>query len=123
LDANITLVDASVAPHQEERVVTEEDRYYLTGCASASGTWRRQSETDGVGWIPVRQAFIAADEPLRLGNHSSTARELVKMASAASPSERPDFSDSDARWRPNTARLQGRVERNPTTGEIVRRRT
>ncbi|MGI9491172.1 MAG: FHA domain-containing protein, partial [Geminicoccaceae bacterium] len=41
LYANITLVDASVAPHHAELVVTDDDRYYLTDCASASGTWRR----------------------------------------------------------------------------------
>ena len=73
-------------------------------------------------WEPVRQAFVLSDEPLRLGEHQCTLKDLLGMAA-----ERP--SDPGARPAAPAAaaaeavpRVRGRVERDAKTGEIVRKR-
>jgi hypothetical protein len=116
------MADPSVATHHAEIVVTDDGRFYLTDCATESGTWRLDEAGRGdQHWRPVRQAFVRGDEPLKLGEHRCTADELVRTArkgrtmdgQSALQQERID------RHRP---RLHGRVERDATTGEIVRRR-
>lgn len=121
--ADIVLADESVAPHHAELVVTDDGRFFLTDCASATGTWRRdESAGDDVGWMPVRQAFVRPDEPLRLGRHGCTAAELAGVARADRPAARPVFGDDGPLRASGPERPRGRVERNPVTGEIVRRR-
>lgn len=117
------MADPSVATHHAELVVTDDGRLYLTDCATENGTWRLDHAAGGdQHWRPVRQAFVRGDEPLKLGEHRCTAAELVRTArerrtmdaqSSALQQERLD-------WR--SPRLQGRVERDAKTGEIVRRR-
>ena len=79
--ADILLVDATVAPHHAELVVTDDGRFYLTDRASPGGTWRRAASGDD--WIPLRQDFVRADEPLRFGGHVAVAADLVRMARPA----------------------------------------
>ena len=116
--ADVVIADGSVASHHAELVLTDDGRLYLTDCATAGGTWR-QSEGGERAWHPVRQAFVAPDEPLRLGDHRCTAKELLRAGRGA-PSE-PAASggawDGSARGR-----VRGPVVRDPATGEIVRRR-
>ncbi len=123
--ADIVLADESVAPHHAELVVTDDGRFFLTDCASATGTWRRGgSSADDVGWTPVRQTFVRPGEPLRLGKHGCTAADLAGVARLERPSTRPAFAD-EGPFQAGTGgseRPRGRVERNPVTGEIVRRR-
>lgn len=118
--ADVVIADASLAPHHAELVVTEDGRLYLTDCATAGGSWRRATAEAGAGWQPVRQAFVRPDEPLRLGDHACTAAELLRAARGGGPGEASGAMlggpGSDGR------RLRGRVERDPVTGEIVRRR-
>lgn len=121
----MVIADASVAPHHAELVVTEDGRLHLTDCASASGTWREVAPKEGeagAGWQAVRQAFVRPEEALRLGDHRCTARELLREATAraggtASGQELPGEGGGG-----RAARLRGRLERDPRTGEIVRRR-
>ncbi|MGF1641983.1 MAG: FHA domain-containing protein [Rhodospirillales bacterium] len=122
--ADIVVADASVAPHHAEIVVTDDGRLYLTDCGSAGGTWRAgESPADAAGgaaWSPVRQAFVAADEPLRLGDHRCTAADLTSRIRADAPTHA--HGAMPAGDGPERPRLRGRLERNPITGEIVRRR-
>lgn len=125
--ADVVLADASVASHHAELVLTDDGRLYLTDCASASGTWRRAADAsagDPDAWTRVRQAFVDADEPLRLGDHPCTARGLVRAARepAAMPAAGGEGHGTDAGGEPGGSRLRGRVERDVATGEIVRRR-
>lgn len=126
--ADVVLADASVASHHAELVVTDDGRLHLTDCGGATGTWRRDEQpgSEDGPWIRVRQAFIRADEPLRLGDHSCTARALLKtarepMAVAAGSDEtrRPEAVEAGSSRMP---RRRGRVERDPRTGEIIHRR-
>jgi hypothetical protein len=97
-------------------VITADGRHHLTDRATTGGSWSRGG--DGA-WAPLRQAFVAADEPLRLGEHECTAAGLAAAA-------RPDRDDAARGPAPGVGggerpRPRGRVERDPVTGEIVRR--
>jgi FHA domain len=115
--ADIVVADASVAPHHAELVLTDDGRLHLTDCGSAGGTSRQGSGGD---WQAVRQAFVDGAEPMRLGDFRCTAADLLRIAG-----ERPagGMSGPDrAREGGPAPRLRGRLQRDPRTGEIVRRR-
>lgn len=134
--ADVVLADGSVASHHAELVVTDDGRFYLTDCGTATGTWRRVAGAAGSSeaadprtsgsqtpplWEPVRQAFVGGEERLRLGEYGCTVRDLLGLASERPQpgGERfgPGSPAAAERWR-----LRGRVERDPRTGEIVRKR-
>jgi pSer/pThr/pTyr-binding forkhead associated (FHA) protein len=117
--ADVVIADASLAPHHAELVLTDDGRLYLTDCATESGTWRQSDDGGGSGWHPVRQAFVARNEPLRLGDHRCTANDLLRQGGGAAS----EFAGGGgAREGSERTRVRGPVVRDPATGEIVRRR-
>jgi hypothetical protein len=120
--ADVVIANASVAPHHLELVVTAAGRLHITDCASPGGTWRAAVPgAAGKGepeWTRIRQAFVAAGEPLRLGDHVCTARELLAHAGDLGDEAAVAADGNEAR----AARRRGRVERDAATGEIVQRR-
>jgi arylamine N-acetyltransferase len=123
--ADVVIADTSVAPHHAEIVVTDDDRLYLTDCGTNTGTWRKRGSQEGANagsWSPVRQDFIDADEPLRLGDHQCTAAELMHTVRAGAPSDAQGTQPAWDRSEGHRQRLRGRLERDPATGEIVPRR-
>jgi hypothetical protein len=132
--ADVVIAEESVAPHHAELIVTEQGDLHLTDCGSPSGTWRRAAHdgprTEGTsgpdgGWVRIRQEFVTADEPLRLGDHGCTAGELLRAAHLVHGSGNDAAVEPAAVWERGEAtrpRLRGRVERDAATGEIVRRR-
>ena len=126
--ADIVLADESVAPHHAEVVVTDDGRYFVTDCATASGTWRRiaaPESGDAVSpplWEPLRQAFVLGDESLRLGEHLCTLKDLLRTAAegSAAPGAQPAMPAGTV--AESVPRVRGRVERDAKTGEIVRKR-
>ena len=123
--ADVVLADTGVARRHAEVVATADGRFHLTDCASETGTWRRAGK-DGP-WEAVRQAFVAPDEPLRLGDHHCTVESL--LGDQLRPEEGPGRGGGagKGRWRHEgmgeTAEPpRGRVERDPETGEIVPKR-
>jgi hypothetical protein len=125
--ADVVMADPSIATHHAEIVVTDDGRLYLTDCASENGTWRLdRGSGDAPGgeqhWRPVRQAFVAEDEPLKLGEHRCTAGQLVRAAREGGPREGQSVALQQERLERDRPRLRGRVERDAATGEIVRRR-
>jgi hypothetical protein len=117
--ADVVIADASLAPHHAELVLTDDGRLHLTDCATESGTWRRSDDRGESGWHPVRQAFVARNEPLRLGDHRCTANDLLRQSGGAASA----FAGGGiAREGSERARVRGPVVRDPATGEIVRRR-
>ena len=121
--ADIVLADTSVARRHAELVVTDTGRHHLTDCASGAGTWRQgMADAGHTTWVPVRQAFVAPDDVIRLGDHACAVRDLLHQVDDAAD------ATGGGRWRPGLAgghereRLRGRVERDPVTGEIVRKR-
>ena len=120
--ADIVLPDTSVARRHAELVVTDDGRFYLTDCATETGTWRRIPVAEGgESWERLRQAFVTAEEPLRFGEQRATLSALVGRPD-------PQGAAPDGRWRwdgppePAPDKPRGRVERDPLTGEIVAKR-
>lgn len=119
------LVDDTVAPHHAEVVVTDDGRFYVTDCASATGTWRCNAAGDGEDpghrtlWEPVRQAFVRGDEPLCIGEHRCTLNELLGTTDEAPAASGTGGGAQAGEERP--PRLHGRVARDARTGEIVRK--
>jgi hypothetical protein len=117
------MADPSIATHHAEIVITDDGRLYLTDGASETGTWRLDHAPGGEQhWRPVRQAFVAEDEPLKLGEHRCTAGQLVRAAREGGPREGQSAALQQERLERDRPRLRGRVERDAATGEIVRRR-
>ena len=133
--ADIVLADPTVARRHAELLSTDDGRLFLTDCASDSGSWRQAShppgklpdagaETGNSEWLPLRQTFINANEPLRLGDFHCNAAQLLQLANDTpdNGNARPRNQDSfGARNQPG-AMPRGSVERDPRTGEIIRRR-
>ena len=123
--ADVVIADTSVAPHHAEIVVTDAGRLYLTDCGTGTGTWR-QGDAQGLGgpesWSPIRQDFVGADEALRLGDYRCTTADLMHRLPADAPSHAHGVPSASDPAEGHRQRLRGRVERDPTTGEIVRRR-
>lgn len=123
--ADVIIADASVAPHHAELVVLDDGRLHLTDCATETGTWRYAGRGGGAEgrWEPVRQAFIGEDDALRIGEHASTARELIDNARESPSADDEGRSGRQREYAESQRRrLRGRVERDPVTGEIIRRR-
>jgi hypothetical protein len=115
--ADVVIADASLAPHHAELVITHDGRLYLTDCATDGGTWVMSEGQSTSGWQPVRQGFVHPDQPLRLGDHQCTANDVLRRSRGA-PADTSAGAGEGA-WQ---RRIRGPVARDPTTGEIVRRR-
>ena len=125
--ADIVVADDSVAPRHAELVITDDGRFHITDCATTTGTWRQsatgisEEANDDSPWQPVRQAFVAQGEPLRLGGYLCTLRDLLQSLSAERVVSQ-DGRGGAAAVSDRPQRHKGRVERDAKTGEIVRAR-
>ena len=120
-DADIVLADESVARQHAELVITDDGRFHLTDCDSDGGTWRSLARRGGEDiWERTRQSFVAPSQPLRFGQHRATVRELLALRAPATESRAAAPGAGGGRGAPGG--LSGAVERDPRTGEIVRRR-
>lgn len=126
-DADIVLADATVARRHAELVITDDGRYHLTDCGGDGGTWRAVARRDGAEvWERTRQSFVAARQPLRFGAYRATVEELLATRAPGqwTPGQRasgPAGTVGPAGSAVGDS-LSGPVERDPRTGEIVRRR-
>ena len=123
--ADVVLADTGVARRHAEVVATADGRFHLTDCASETGTWRRAGSGDD--WEAVRQAFVAKDEPLRLGDYRCTIQDLLGDQLKTADGAGRGAGSGKGRWRHEGAGEaaeppRGRVERDPETGEIVPKR-
>ena len=150
--ADVIIADATVAPHHLELVIADNGLLHATDCATANGTWRllasergdaaspragasaggatgRAPTGDGTQWVRIRQVFVTADTPLRLGDYHCTVGDLLAQARSR-PAEAVRSEGGGDGWRGDGWRpagrsgppARGRVERDAHTGEIVRRR-
>jgi predicted component of type VI protein secretion system len=117
--ADVVIADTSVAPHHAELVITADGRFHLTDCATDGGTWVKGEGADHAGWQPVRQSFVRPDQVLRFGDYQCTAGDLLRWSRAAPEDAAAGAGGWEAAWQ---RRVRGPVARDPTTGEIVRRR-
>lgn len=113
--ADAPLAEPGVARRHLELTESDDGRWYAVDAAGPdrvgeAQTWR-WDEPAGA-WAPLRQDFVATDDRLRLGV-SAEWRVSALIATA----ERRRAAEADGREDGRT----GRVERDPATGEIVRR--
>ena len=123
--ADIRLPHDSVAARHAELVVTDDGHFYLTDCGSGQGTWRQvPGEAGGDGWAPLRQDFVAADEVIRLGRHRCSLGQLLNRPAAPAAGDGPPAARAPGPEPEGerAARPKGPVERDPLTGQIVRKR-
>jgi hypothetical protein len=97
-------------------VIADDGRIFVTDCGTAAGTWLASRDGGGRTWEPVRQAFAARDDVLRLGEHERSLSDILSPIAGSAPG-----TDDSSRREPN--RPSGRLRRDPTTGEIVRGRS
>jgi predicted component of type VI protein secretion system len=122
-DADIVLADDSVARQHAELVITDDGRFHLTDCGDGDGTWRAVATRAGQEvWERTRQSFVAAGQPLRFGSLRVTVQELLARREP-SPRDQEAAGPAGSGGGAGSAEpgLRGPVERDPLTGEIVRR--
>ena len=127
---DIVVSDATVSRRHAELLFTDNGRYYLNDCGSKNGTRVRQHGK----WTRIKQTFVTRDQPLRLGEYETTARRLIaSMSSVALPAK----ADSKSKAKVTDTEIyeieleplaksdlpRGEVERNPETGEVIRRQS
>ena len=121
-DADIVLADETVARQHAELVITDDGRYHLTDCGSDGGTWRSVARRAGEEvWERTRQSFVALGQPLRFGEVRATAGELLALRTRAAEGG-AEGAEPGGAGRLRAPGLVGPVERDPRTGEILRRR-
>ena len=121
--ADIVIAEASVASHHAEMVVTGDERYYLTDCGAATGTWLKDpagGSSEGE-WQPVRQTFVSIDDTVRVGDHVVRVADMLSMARRPEDSAEPGTQGNGSEGS-RRGGFRGRIERDPATGEIIRRR-
>lgn len=115
--ADIVIADAGVAALHAELVVTSDGQLYLTDRGGEQGTFERTGAGD---WSPLRQGFVESGRELRFGPFAISAEALRRRAEEA--------LDDGANGQGGgyggraTPQLRGAVERDPATGEIVKRK-
>lgn len=126
-DADIVLADASVGRRHAELVMTDDGRFHLTDCGGGGGTWRAVARQGGEEvWERTRQSFVTASQPLRFGSYQVTVQELLARRTL-DPQAQGTVASSGGMGGSGGGgtgepALRGPVERDPRTGEIVRRR-
>ena len=124
-DADIVLADDSVGHRHAELVLTDDGRFHLTDCGGGDGTWRAVARQGGEEvWERTRQSFVTASQPLRFGGYRVTVQELLARRTP-DPQAKGTVGASGGLGGGGGSgepALRGPVERDPRTGEIVRRR-
>lgn len=139
--ADIVLADRTVASRHAELVETADRRWFLTDCASEGGSFLWTGEgrpqagpmddpEQGRDWLAVRQGFVTAGGYLCFGNHVSSLRSLIaqlpdhqhgRNGAGSGGSRGNGDSGNGAEDGYDDDLPFGPVERDPLTGEIVRR--
>ncbi|HAA93862.1 MAG TPA: hypothetical protein DCE33_15550, partial [Rhodospirillaceae bacterium] len=70
---DIRLNQASIDDCHAELVIAAAGKLHLTDRNSASGTFRKQDDD----WVPLTQAYLDSDEPIRFGDYHTTVQALV----------------------------------------------
>lgn len=118
--ADIVIADGGVAAYHAELVITSDGRLYVTDRGGEEGTFLRASDGEDADWAPLRQGFVEEGQELRFGALVISAEDLLQRAEEAMD-EGPVGQGGGYGGRP-TQQLRGAVERDPATGEIVRRK-
>ena len=115
--ADIVIAESSVSRVHAELVSTDDGRYYLTDCGSKYGTFvQRDSE-----WKKIRQVYVRPRDPVKLGEYETSAAQLMDMLPEDKRHPKVTIIEGDVQASPKSDLPSGPVERDPETGEIIRR--
>ena len=112
----IRIGDDSLSALHAELVKSRSGRYYLTDCASTNGTFQLRRDE----WVGLKQGYVEADTPLKLGEYKTTVRDLLTMARDSMPRRRSVPSiRSGSLGGERESPVSARPKRNPETGEVI----
>lgn len=133
--SDIMISESSVSRTHAELIATGDGRYYLNDCGSRYGTHVLHNGR----WKAVRQVFVGKLDPIKFGEFETSVEELIEIL-AAGPGDEGDSEDprvtqkQKARNQTQLARdipdfdatgkadlPDGEVERDPETGEVIRK--
>ena len=115
--ADIVIAESSVSRVHAELVSTDDGRYYLTDCGSKYGTFiQRDNE-----WKKIRQVYVRPRDPVKLGEYETSAAQLMDMLPEDKRHPKVTIVEGDVQPAPKSDLPSGPVERDPETGEIIRR--
>lgn len=118
-DADIVIDDPGVSKRHAELVRTGDGRFYLTDCASTSGTHVYR----GGRWRTITQDFVEPQEKVAFGRRTFTPVELMGMLrsgeAGAVAGAGPPWMGSARGPDPKDKLPSGQVKRDPVTGDIV----
>ena len=132
-DIRIAHNELSVSGQHAELVITQQGRFYLTDCGSTNGTFVYRSGT----WQRLRQDYVQAVEPIRLGAFETSIAECLKNhpdlitqgighaetpALSITPAPLPAQTEApiqDSSRQAQESKHLRRPRRNPLTGEII----
>jgi pSer/pThr/pTyr-binding forkhead associated (FHA) protein len=115
--ADIVVADTSVSRVHAELVSTDDGRFYLTDCGSKFGTFIQRDAK----WKRIRQVYIRPRDPVKLGEYETSAAQLIEMLPEDKRHPRITIIEGDVQASPKSDLPSGPVERDPETGEIIRR--
>ena len=123
-DCDLRLDDSTVSRRHAEVILTH-DRYYLTDCNSAGGTYIHE----GAGWRQIRQEFVSAGARLRFGHCEITAARFEALrARGVAPISGPARGGGSTpaeltapKSEPGPDPRRG-LRRDTITGEIIEQR-
>jgi pSer/pThr/pTyr-binding forkhead associated (FHA) protein len=115
--ADIVVTHASVSRMHAELVSTDDGRFYLTDCGSTYGTYVQRDDA----WKRIRQVYVRLRDPLKLGDYETSAAQLMEMLPEDKRHPRVTIIEGDVEASPKSDLPSGPVERDPETGEIIRR--
>jgi len=128
--ADIVLADQSVAPRHAELLVTADGRHHLTACGAEAELLQHSTN----GWQSIRQSYLAPETEIRIGEYTTTLAALIALAEPRTTQQGRWTAEAEAetgtgggthnsgsRGGKQDSRMSGRVERDPETGEIIRR--
>jgi len=115
LDIEVPAAEATVGRRHAEITIDSAQKCHIVDLGSTNGTFIR----DGKRWKRIKQASLLLDEPLRLGDFSTSVAHLmtlrrIRRAPVSSNPPRPQ------QGRPVTpaAKPESGPRRNPITGEV-----
>jgi hypothetical protein len=115
--ADIQLADSSVSRLHAELVITANGRYYLTDCNSSGGI----SVQKNGQWSRIKQAYVAKNEVLLLGQYQTSVEELVvQVKEGRGAGMLSGVGGAVAEPSPQDNLPEGPVRRDLSTGEILR---
>ena len=115
-DVDIVINDSGVSRLHAELIDLTDGRYYLTDCDSVSGTFVYRNNE----WEKLKQDFVQANEIINLGKSQYTAHALIAMSQKQNRGTSSKSDQGSLYKRKENDLPEGKVIRDPETGDILK---